>query len=95
LGYKYAATLKDYYNLTQEQACKRMTGKTTKPKKILKSVDKLSIWNQFVPWQNLHQLSSGNNVRRVSVFFQPLKKSPPPIILFIRRVSKTGKILDT
>jgi hypothetical protein len=54
LGYKYAATPKDYYNLTQEQASRRMTEKTTKPKMIFKTFDKLNIWNQSVPWQNIH-----------------------------------------
>jgi hypothetical protein len=76
LGYKYVATPKDYYHLSQEEASKRMTEKTTKPKKIFKSFNKLNIWNQFVPWQNIHWLSSGNNVRRISVFFRPLREVP-------------------
>jgi hypothetical protein len=76
LGYKYAATPKDYDHLTQEQASRRMTEKTTKPKKIFQTFDKLNIWKQFVPWQNIHWLSSGNNVRRVSVFFRPLREVP-------------------
>jgi hypothetical protein len=76
LGYNYAATPKVYDNLTQEQASQRMTVKKTKPRKIFKSFDKVEVWNQFVPWQHIHWLTSGNNVRRISVFFRPLREVP-------------------
>jgi hypothetical protein len=87
LVYKYAATPKDYDHLTQEQASRRMTEKTTKPKKIFKTFDKLNVWNQCLPWQNIHWLSSGNDVRRVSAFFCPLREVPT----FKNFIYKEGK----
>jgi hypothetical protein len=76
LGYNYAATPKDYGHLTQEQASRRMTEKRTQPYHMFKSFNKVGIWNQFVPWQHIHWLSSGKDVRRVSVFFRPLREVP-------------------
>jgi hypothetical protein len=61
-------------NMTQEQASLQMTVKTTKPRSLFKTFDKLEVWNKFVPWQHIHWLSSGHNARRVSVFFRPLRE---------------------
>jgi hypothetical protein len=73
-----------------------MTEKRAKPRNIFKFFDKVEILNQFVPWQHIRWLSFGNNVRKVYIFFSSdlREKSPPPIILFTRRESKSGKIVD-
>jgi hypothetical protein len=76
LGYKYVRSPKEYDNLTQGQALKRMTEKKTKPRKLFKTFDKVNIWNHFVAWQHIHWLSSGSDVRRISVFFRPLREVP-------------------
>jgi hypothetical protein len=76
LGYKYARSPKEYYHLTQDQAFKRMTEKRTKPRELFKSFHKVEIWSQFVAWQHIHWLSGGTNVRRISVFFRPLREVP-------------------
>ena len=74
LGYHYQASPTEYDDMTQEQASLRMTVKTTKPRFLFKSFAKLEVWGKIVPWQPIHWLSSGNNVRRVSVFFRPLRE---------------------
>ena len=76
LGYEYARTPKEYTHLTQEQAFEKMTVKKTKPYRVYKTFDKVGVWNEFVAWQHIHWLSSGDNVRRISVFFRPLREVP-------------------
>jgi hypothetical protein len=49
LGYHYQASPSKYDDMTQEQASLRMTVKTTKPRCLFKSFDKLEVWNKFVP----------------------------------------------
>jgi hypothetical protein len=75
-GYHYRASPTKYDDMTQEQASLELTVKTTKPKELFKTFEKLEGWNKFVPWQHIHWLSSGNNVRRVSIFFRPLREVP-------------------
>ena len=76
LGYNYARSPKYYDHLTHEEAWNRMTEKKTKPTKLYTSFHKVGIWNQFVPWQHIHWLSGGTDVRRISVFFRPLREVP-------------------
>jgi hypothetical protein len=76
LGHEHARSPMEHCHLTQERASKQMTEKRTKPRELFKSFDKVEIWNQFVAWQHIHWLSGGTNVRRMSVFFGPLREVP-------------------
>jgi hypothetical protein len=76
LKYQYAKSPTAYVHLTQAQAFERMEEKKTKPYRLLKTFKEVGVWNQFVAWQHIHWLSSGDNVRRISVFFRPLREVP-------------------
>jgi hypothetical protein len=71
LGYDEDITSSTEYSLlNQTQALARMTEVNTKPFKQYKRFTKIGVWQHFVPWQYIHWISSGDNVRRISVFFR-------------------------
>jgi hypothetical protein len=65
-----------YTLLTQSQALKRMTQVKAKPRYLFKSLDRVGVWQEFIPWQYIHWTSHGaaDTVRSLSVFFHPLRK---------------------
>jgi hypothetical protein len=65
-----------YSLLTQSHALGRMTKVKTKPWQLHKSFERIGVWQEFIPWQYIHWISHGNNVRRLSVFFCPLRENP-------------------
>jgi hypothetical protein len=72
-----------------------MKEKTTKPKMIFKTL----INSTFGTTLCLDRISNGSHQETMSrehlCSSDLSEKSPPPIVVFTRRVSKTGKILDT
>lgn len=78
IGYDEEIKNPTQYNLlTGSQALERMTEVKIKLQKLHKTLKRIGVWQEFIPWQYIHWIShTSDNVRRLSVFFCPLRENP-------------------